>query len=238
MTYFKEDIINEYKKLKRRIGSPPDSRTFYSETGISRHAAEVAFGREAFSKIQREAGDNPYAFGIPGRTPDQFFLVYGQVVRELQSIPTRADWKHRRISPTADSYCRKLHLPWRAMPSAFLEWANDKPEWQDVARICDSRCTTENKRTDEAVPEDSGYVYLLRAGKFYKIGRTNSLGRREYEVALQLPEKAKTIHFIQTDDPVGIEAYWHKRFENKRKRGEWFELSSEDVRAFKRRKSM
>ena len=83
-----------------------------------------------------------------------------------------------------------------------------------------------------------GFVYLLKCGKFYKIGKTNTAGRREYELAVQLPEKSKTVHVIRTDDPSGIEAYWHKRFETKRRNGEWFDLDALDVAAFKRWKAM
>lgn len=83
-----------------------------------------------------------------------------------------------------------------------------------------------------------GFVYLLKAGRFHKIGRTNAVGRQERELAIQLPERAKVVHSIKTDDPTGIEEYWHKRFNNRRKNGEWFELTLSDVAAFKRRKFM
>jgi hypothetical protein len=52
-----------------------------------------------------------------------------------------------------------------------------------------------------------GFVYLTRFGRHFKIGRTNAIGRRERELAIQLPEKSKTVHVIETDDPEGIEAY-------------------------------
>jgi len=83
-----------------------------------------------------------------------------------------------------------------------------------------------------------GVIYLLQSGKFYKVGRSNALGRRQYELAIQLPERATLVHSISTDDPAGIESYWHRRFDDRRRNGEWFELTADDVSAFRRRKFM
>lgn len=54
-----------------------------------------------------------------------------------------------------------------------------------------------------------GYVHLLNSGRFYKVGRSNAVGRRERELEFQLPEHSKVVHSITSDDPSGIEAYWH-----------------------------
>lgn len=78
----------------------------------------------------------------------------------------------------------------------------------------------------------------MKSGKNYKIGKTNSFNRRQYEIGLQMPKSIQPIHSIETDDPNGIELYWHNRFKEKRLNGEWFELSNDEVNIFKRRKFM
>ena len=124
----------------------------------------------------------------------------------------------------------------------ILGYCAKTPGFDDVAAICRSVVAEAKKGApqEQAPGADTqiGFVYLARMGKYHKIGHTGSLGRREYELALQLPEKLRLIHSIRTDDPAGIEAYWHKRFEHKRAKGEWFELSAQDVLAFKRRTFM
>ncbi len=53
-------------------------------------------------------------------------------------------------------------------------------------------------------------------------------------MAVKIPVPQTTVHRIETDDPVGVAAHWHRRLEEKRGEVESFELSPEDVKAFKR----
>jgi hypothetical protein len=76
----------------------------------------------------------------------------------------------------------------------------------------------------------------MKSGAHYKIGRTNSVGRRAYELAIQLPERLELLHPFETDDPVGIERYRHARFAEKRANGEWFKLTAADACARLRRR--
>jgi len=68
----------------------------------------------------------------------------------------------------------------------------------------------------------------------YKIGFTKDINARVDKVNLQVPERVWVIHKIYTNDPKWLEQIWHKRFANKRKNGEWFDLTPEDIIEFKK----
>lgn len=158
-------------------------------------------------------------------------------IRELGRMPTWGELRVRERSvagfPTIFRHGKKHELAER-----LAGYCARVPGHDDIATLCALPDAPTSSASAAKAESTDGYVYVLKSGKHYKVGRTNALGRREYEIGLQLPEKATTVHTIRTDDPVGIEAYWHKRFADRRRNGEWFELSADDVRAFKRRKFM
>jgi hypothetical protein len=240
MELTQKQIIGEYKKLKLKLGRSPKSKEFYHETSITPYHLENAFGSNPYTKLQQEVGDEPRKFGTKGRTKDEFFQVYGKVVRDLKDIPAISTWRNRKESPRPTSYARVLKINWSQMPLAFIDWANDKPEWADVVNICTSHCKENNlfsERT-EVLTTSYGYVYLIKANRkgHYKIGKTGSTGGRASQLSQLDPYDRRYEHVLETTDPFGLEKYWHQRFKDKRINidKEIFELSKEDIEAFKK----
>jgi hypothetical protein len=48
--------------------------------------------------------------------------------------------------------------------------------------------------TIRSTEDTIGFVYLLKAGGYFKIGRSSSFERRSRELAIQLPERAERVH--------------------------------------------
>lgn len=113
-------------------------------------------------------------------------------------------------------------------------WAEGNESYRDVINLIPETRETSLDANDQ--PNSDGWVYLLKSGLHFKIGRGQDLERRVKQVSIALPEKLELVHSIKTDDPSGIEAYWHNRFKEKRLNGEWFKLTPSDVKSFKRRK--
>ncbi len=131
--------------------------------------------------------------------------------------------------------------PKATWPAQVRAYCRDRPDCADITEIVALLIVQDEPRLDESDDDGTtahGFVYLLKSGRHYKIGHTFDVGRRRYDLAIQLPEAVSEEHLIRTDDPPGIECYWHSRFADRRKNREWFDLSRADIAAFKRRKFM
>lgn len=238
----KAHILAEIRRTAEENGGKPLGRVrFLAETGI-RETDWSGKHWVRWSDAVRQAGFEPNE--LQAAYPDQKLLhQFAELIRELGHYPVTAEVKLKaRMDPSFPSHNTFARFGRKAdLASRIFEFCIEEGDLADVAEICApvAESTRDTNREDPALAEiPEGFVYLMKSGRFYKIGRTNSVGRRERELAIQLPEKLRLVHSIKTDDPKGIERYWHDRFAERRKNGEWFELSASDVSAFRRRKFM
>lgn len=75
----------------------------------------------------------------------------------------------------------------------------------------------------------SEYVYVLKSGPFFKIGRTNEFSKRIAQLKIQLPFEAELFKVINTNDSVKLERYLHRLYRSLRVNGEWFKLTPHDA---------
>jgi hypothetical protein len=240
----KEQIVSEIRRTAKENGDRPLGQDrFLVETGI-RIADWHGIYWARWGDALREAGFAPNEFqaAIP---EDALLEKYVALIRELGHLPVKGELRLKRKTdssfPNDKTFGRFGSKT--ALLAKVLQYCQRHSGYEDVIDLCAKAlpAVSENLRHELDLKSSSaksdGYVYLAKSGGHYKIGRSNSIGRREYELAIQLPEKLNLIHRIRTDDPVGIEAYWHERFAAKHANGEWFKLDAADVSAFKRRRS-
>jgi len=239
----RQHIINEIKRVAAINGGvPPGRRRFHAATGMKAADWEGRYWAR-WGDALAEAGFPPNEFN-KAYEEQAVIEAYVFAMRRLGRLPTRAELmmeSRATGSPNAKTFRTRLGTR-TALIDKLRTFCGQHEGYEDVLAMLPNReaqgqpstCVEGAADTDVA----RGYVYLLKSGRFYKIGRTNSVGRREYEVGLKLPLRTALVHEIATDDPTGIEAYWHRRFASRRGNGELFSLTAEDVAAFRRRRLM
>ncbi len=238
----KEHILSEIKRTTDENGGYPLGRDkFEKETGIK---VSDWWGKHwsRWSDAVEEAGYSPNKM----QTAYQDDFLIQKIIKLIQEIghfPTASELRLKayqdKTYPSHNTFSRfgnRNEL--RQVVLNYSEIHFMPEEVIDACRKYKYKSIPQQSQKEEEVKSEFGFVYLMKSGKHYKIGRSNCAERREFELRILLPEKIELVHKIKTDDPVGIESYWHNRFKDKHKSGEWFELSISDIKAFKRRKFM
>lgn len=228
------EIIARMRELTGPDGTAPGKSAFAAATGITESDWAGKHWRNWSDAVQ-EAGLRPNTMNT--RLPSGHVLEqYASAARELRRLPTNADLKlYARANPGFPSHNTfSKHFGSKAgLIEALREWCSRRSDATDIEAMLPEPAES-IEPTEEASPD--GYVYLLKSGLHYKIGRSDQIERRIKEITVSLPEAVDLVHVIRTDDPAGIEAYWHRRFSEMRANGEWFKLTKTAVKAFKRRK--
>jgi hypothetical protein len=238
----KQHILEEIKRTaEANNGTPFGTQRFAQVTGIKVSDWDGKYWAR-WGDALREAGYEPNAMQ-EAYDESHVLEMLAAYIREIGHFPGGRELKLKRRSdsqfPSSSVFSRLGSRD--QLASKMVSHCTSKGGLLDVIAICEPLCSAEQPMKNDSRDEFViGFVYLLKSGKYFKIGRSNAAGRRERELQIQLPEAANYVHVIRTDDPVGIEAYWHNRFEPKRirKGAEWFDLDASDLKAFRRSKFM
>jgi len=230
----REFIISEIKRLAaENDGVPPGVAAFANATGITVGKWRGVYWAR-WNDALGEAGFLPNA--LVGRRDSQEVLrKVADLTRLLGRAPTNSDMRLRvRTDPTfPNDKTVTNHFGSIAEVRSALRRLAETAEYADIVTMLPDEPEAVVKQASDPL---EGWVYLLKSGSHYKIGRSDQLEKRVKQINVALPEATILIHAIRTDDPPGIEAYWHRRFADRRANGEWFRLSPGDLKAFARRK--
>jgi hypothetical protein len=233
----RDEILNSIREIaEANGGQPPGRETFKQATGIPPTAwLGVYWAR--WSDAVLEAGYEAKAFN--SRTEEQHLLrSFADAMRHYRKVPTSAELRMfgrgKEGFPAHSTFGSRFTRQSQLLERLRL-WIETSGECKDILEML-PQASQSHVTHPPPYGIREGLVYLLKSGAHYKIGRSNELERRVKEIRIALPEATTLVHSIRTDDPPGIEAYWHRRFADHRANGEWFKLTLADVAAFKRRK--
>ena len=237
-------VVNRIRELTESNGGQVSFRCFVHETGIPGQRLRRQEWFQGWNALLEELGINTSSF-LKSRIPDA--SVAAAVARLIERIgrwPTEDEFvREKKVDPSfpSVSIIRRLKKEGKLL-NLLQNYCDGDASLAAVERVVaeqsavqsGSEPSTENNIAQ--LDRIQGYVYMLRYGRKYKIGYTVTPVRRFRDVRIELPGETTQVHAIATDDPKGIEDYWHRRFSAKRiRKTEWFELNADDVRVFKRR---
>lgn len=178
-----------------------------------------------------ENGARPYR-SAPGPLTEQIGLSAAKfaATEELEadglvtvaSVPVAGGWHDEfqlvDLAPLSDAL-------YAEHPVTFAEDLRALALREAVALIRDERRAAAKNRP----PRSPGFTYLVQAGGRYKIGKATDVAKRIKSLQTGSAEEIRLVHTIPTQRVELAEKQLHARFKGKRERGEWFDLSADDV---------
>ena len=132
-----------------------------------------------------------------------------------------------QIAPTK----QKLIKYRQALDELINEWDDsDYAEYNKLVSEDLDREMDSNKDREKPEPKPvRGWVYLLRCGNCYKIGKTKNLKTRLKKYVVENPYEIELVHKKEVNDYTKAETILHETVSEFNFRGEWYDLDRENV---------
>jgi hypothetical protein len=123
----KDDCLRLYAQYKDTHGAIPMYKDFLKFADINKRQLTELFGRDAYSNLQKAAGDKANNLDLK-RTPRETIMrQYGDLALELGYLPNSSDWMHHQLRPSVEGLAKKPHsMRWSEFPQKFSEWVKSE----------------------------------------------------------------------------------------------------------------
>ena len=190
----KQHILEEIARTASQNGGVALGRErFFQETGIKESDWLGKFWAR-WSDAVKEAGCVPSQLQAP-LEEEALLEHYVGLIRELGRLPVVAELKLKGKQTTGfPSHNTFLRFGTKNQKvKKLIEYCEGKASHADVlAVLAASKPEVAAAPVDTSPSEEAiGFVYLLKASRYFKIGRSSSFERRSRELAIQLPERAE-----------------------------------------------
>jgi hypothetical protein len=172
----RERILSEIKRLVKENGSSPGREVFERETGIRR---SEWLGRywARWGDALTEAGYVPNS--LQGKADTSFILrKMGEAIRHHGKIPTEAELRMYAKTdsefPSHSTFTNNFRGK-AEMLAKLREFIQQHPDLSDITPLLPP---PEEERNERTVKVNEGFVYLIKSGTHYKVGRSDELERR------------------------------------------------------------
>jgi hypothetical protein len=225
-------ILGEIRRLADAVGHPPGKERFARATGIP----ETQWSGRLWARwgdALTEAGFAPNA--LKTRFAQETMLEkLAEACRYFGHLPTIPEQRlyRRRDAAFPSAGAIAAHFGGQAGLLATLRTrATGSPRFADLRPLLATHGVPPRPAAARVV---SGTVYLTVLNGLHKLGRADRFVAPGAQPPAG-PGVAVLEHAIETDDPVGIEAYWQRRFAHRKVDSEWYRLLDSDLAAFRRR---
>lgn len=180
----KEDFIRKYAEYKTAYGAVPKQRKFLKYVGAHSRKLTALWGRDAYSKLQSECGDDPNKLDLE-RTPLEVIMrQYGDLALELGVLPNSSDWIYRDLRPSIAGLVKKPHfIKCAEFPRTFADWVRSSGAdgYAAVVALIDG---SSSKTAAKVMERDHEFEKLVNDIRVWSPARRrNSEG--EYKVELR-----------------------------------------------------